>query len=137
MSATKKATCGAPSAVVAACHACFGTIGARSPAAGYARLIADGIALLSRTDQKAKLLDLCRKRYPVFDRKISTHIPISAREQARHLRRAKAIASLAELYLEATLASLIERGCMTADLDAAYPATGSLPRPAEPRRHAA
>jgi hypothetical protein len=134
MSATKKATCLAPRAVIAACHDCFAAVTPRSPAAGYARLIADGIALLARASQDApKLVDLCRSKYPGSDQEISTHIPTSAREQARQLKRAKAL-SLQQIYLGAVLASLIDRGFMSVGLDAASPESGAPP---EGRRRAA
>jgi hypothetical protein len=48
---------------------------------------------------------------------ISTHIPTSVREQARHLKRERAFASLQEIYLEAILGSLIRRGFMSRGLD--------------------
>ena len=130
MSATKKATCVAPSTVIAACRRCSDAMHAPSPAAGYARLIADGIALLARTSRPTSdLVKLCRQKYPHLNCEISAHIPTSAREQARHLKREKALGSLPSVYLEALLASLVDRGCMTADLEAASPAD----RPTAPR----
>jgi hypothetical protein len=48
---------------------------------------------------------------------ISTHIPASVREQARHLKRERAFASFQELYLEAILGSLIKRGLLNRKLD--------------------
>jgi hypothetical protein len=43
MSDKKKATCLAPSAIVAACRNCFAATHPRSPAAGNAQLISEGI----------------------------------------------------------------------------------------------
>ena len=121
MSATKKATLFVPNPVIAACRRCIDAMKARSPAAGYARLITDGTALLGRTSQVIpKLVDRCHDKYPDFDREISAHIPTSG-EQARHLKQAKALGSLREVYLEALLASLVDRGFMTAALETAYP----------------
>jgi len=137
MSAMKKATCVAPSSVIAACHRSFGTMEPRSPAAGYARLITEGITLLGRSERKTGRVGLCRTKYPVFDRKISTHIPSASREQARQLRRTKAIPTFAELYLEAMLAALVERGCMTTGLDVAQRAAEPSSEPAQHRRRAA
>jgi hypothetical protein len=94
---------------------------ARSTAGGYARLIADGIALLGRTSQAApKLADICHNKYLERGHEISTHIPTSAREQTRHLKRDKTFGSLRDVYLEALLVSLVERGFMTSGLEAAY-----------------
>lgn len=122
MSATKKATLFVPNPVIAACRRCIDAMKARSSAAGYARLITDGIALLGRTSQVTpKLVDRCHDKYPDLDREFSAHIPTSAREQARHLKQAKTLGSLREVYLEALLASLVDRGFMTAALETAYP----------------
>ena len=83
-----------------------------------AALIAEGIALLSEATQDApKLVEACRREYPRMGDAISTHIPASVREQARHLKRALAFASFQELYLEALLGSLIKRGFMSRRLD--------------------
>ncbi len=122
MSATKKASFLAPVAVIAACRRCIDVMKARSSAASYARLVSDGIALLGRASQATpKLIDQCHDKYPGFDREISAHIQTSAREQARHLKQEKKLRSLRKVYLEALLASLVERGFMTADLEAGYP----------------
>ena len=65
MSDKKKATCLAPSAIVAVCRTCFAAIHPRSPAAGHAQLISEGIALVAPRDEGApKLIDQCRSRYP-------------------------------------------------------------------------
>ena len=134
MSASKKAACLAPRIVIAACQRCIEAMKARSAAAGYAQLIADGIALLGRTSQVTpKLTDVCHDKYPEWGHKISTHIPTSAREQARHLKRDITFGSLRQVYLEALLASLIERGFMTSGLEAADPAAA----PVAQRRRAA
>ena len=119
MSDKRKATCPAPSAVVAACDKRLLALEARSPAAGYAQIIAEGMALLARASETApKLADLCHGKYPRFDRIISTHISAALREQARQLKRARTFASLQEIYLEALLAALVERGLLTVGLDA-------------------
>jgi len=115
----RKATCPAPSAVVAACDRHLLALKARSPAAGRAQIIAEGMALVARAAETApKLVDLCRAKYPRFDRTVSTHIPAPLREQARQLKRARAFGSLQELYLEAVLAVLVDRDVLTAGLDA-------------------
>ena len=94
MSDKRKATCLAPSAIVAVCRTCFAAIYPRSPAAGHAQLISEGIALVARRNEGApKLIDQCRSKYPRFDQEISTHIPASVREQARLLKRAKGFGS--------------------------------------------
>jgi hypothetical protein len=68
MSEKKKASCLAPSAIVLACRHCFAVARPRSPAAGHAQLISEGIALLARTNEGApKLVDRCQNRYPDFD----------------------------------------------------------------------
>ena len=51
MSDKKKATCLAPSAIVAACRSCFAAFHPRSPAAGHAQLISEGIALVAPRDE--------------------------------------------------------------------------------------
>jgi hypothetical protein len=61
MSDKKKATCLAPSAIVAVCRNSFTTTHPRSPAAGHAQLISQGIALVARRNEGApKLIDQCR-----------------------------------------------------------------------------
>jgi hypothetical protein len=90
----------------------------RSPAAGYAQIIADGMALLARASETAPMLgDLCHAKYRRFDRIISTYIPAALREQARQLKRARAFGSFQEIYLEAILAALVERGVLTSGLE--------------------
>ena len=90
----------------------------QSLAKAGAALIAEGIALLSDAREDApKLLDACRRKYPRLGDAISTHIPAAVREQARHLKRARAFASFQELYLEAILGSLIKRGFLTRSMD--------------------
>jgi hypothetical protein len=114
----KKAHCPAPGAVAAAWRNYWAATQPQSPAKAGAVLIAEGIALLSEAGQDApKLLEACRRKYPRLGDAISTHIPASVREQARHLKRARAFASLQELYLEAILGSLIKRGFMSRGLD--------------------
>jgi hypothetical protein len=95
------------------------------------------VALLARANETApKLVDLCRGKYPHFDQAISTHIPAAVREQARQLKRARAFASFQEFYLEAVLASLVDRGLLTAGLDP-KPGDGESAEPtAAPRRAA-
>ena len=138
MSDRRKATCLAPSAIVAACRTWFAAIHPRSPAAGHAQLISEGIALVARRNEGApKLIDQCRSKYPRFDQEISTHIPASVREQARLLKRAKGFGSFQELYLEAMVASLVARGFLTAGLEAAAGDAGLPGEPAEGRRRAA
>jgi hypothetical protein len=118
MSDKRKATCPAPSAVIAACRKRFPALDAHSPAAGYAQIIVEGVALLARASEAApKLVDLCHSKYPRFDQAISTHIPAAVREQARQLKRARAFGSFQEIYLEAVLASLVDRGQLTAALE--------------------
>jgi hypothetical protein len=119
MSDKKKATCPAPSAIVAACDKRLLALQARSPAAGYAQIIAEGLAILARAGGAApKLAQLCHGKYPQFDRIISTHIPATLREQARQLKQARAFGSFQEIYLEAILEALVDRGLLTAGLDA-------------------
>jgi len=114
----KKAHCPAPGAVAMACRTYWAANQPQSPAKACAVLIAEGIALLSEARQDApKLLEACRRKYPRLGRAISTHIPTSVREQARHLKRERAFASLQELYLEAILGSLIKRGFMSRGLE--------------------
>ena len=138
MSDRRKATCLAPSAIVAVCRTCFAAIYPRSPAVGHAQLISEGIALVARRNEGApKLIDQCRSKYPRFDQEISTHIPASVREQARLLKRAKGFGSFQELYLEAMVASLVARGFLTAGLEAAAGDAGLPGEPAEGRRRAA
>ena len=138
MSDRRKATCLAPSAIVAVCRTCFAAIYPRSPAAGHAQLISEGIALVARRNEGApKLIDQCRSKYPRFDQEISTHIPASVREQARLLKRAKGFGSFQELYLEAMVASLVARGFLTAGLEASAGDAGLPGEPAEGRRRAA
>jgi len=107
--------------------ACIEAMKARSTAAGCTRLIADGIALLGRTSQVTpKLTEVCHDKYLEPGHEISTQIPTSAREQARHLKRDKTLGSLHEVYLEALLISLVERGFMTSGLEAADPAAAPV-----------
>jgi hypothetical protein len=118
MPKAKKAHCPAPGAVVAACRNYCAANQPQSLAKAGAALIADGVALLSEATQEApKLIEACRRKYPRLGEAISTHIPAAVREQARHLKRARAFASLQELYLEAILGSLIKRGFMSRKLD--------------------
>jgi hypothetical protein len=119
MSDKRKATCPAPSAVVAACAKRLSALPARSPAAGYAQIIAEGIALLARAGEAApKLAQLCHSKYPRFERTISTYVPAALREQVRQLKRARGFGSFQEVYLEAVLAALVDRGLLTPALDA-------------------
>jgi hypothetical protein len=118
MSDKRKATCPVPSAVIAACQTRLAELQARSKAAGYAQLVAEGVTVLARTSETApKRIDLCRSKYPDFDRMIATHIPAAAREQARQLKRARGFRSFQEVYLEAVLATLVDRGLLTPALD--------------------
>jgi hypothetical protein len=118
MSDKRKATCPAPSAVIKACRKHLPALHARSPAAGYAQIIAEGIALLARASEAApELIDVCHSKYARFDEVISTHIPAAVREQARQLKRARSFGSFQEFYLEAILASLVDRDVLTAGLD--------------------
>lgn len=114
----KKAHCPAPGAVVAACRDYWAANQPQSLAKAGATLISEGIAFLSEATQDGpKLVEACRRKYPRLGSAISTHIPAAVREQARHLRRARAFASLQELYLEAILGSLIKRGFMSRTLE--------------------
>jgi hypothetical protein len=118
MPQAKKAHCPAPGAVATACRNYWAATQPQSLAKAGAALISEGIALLSEARQDApRLLDACRRKHPRLGDAISTHIPASVREQARHLRRARAFASFQELYLEAILSSLIKRGLMSRKLD--------------------
>jgi len=138
MSEKKKATCLAPGAVITACRNCFAAMRPRSPAAGLAQLISDGVGLIGRTNESApKLIDQCRSKYPRFDQEISTHIPASVREQARHLKRAKGFGSFQELYSEAMLTSLVARGFMTAGLEVVAADAGLREEPGGGHRRAA
>jgi hypothetical protein len=120
MPQVKKAHCPAPGAVVAACRSYCAATQPQTPAKAGAVLIAEGIALLAEAGQDApQLIELCRRKYPRFAAAVSTHIPAAAREQARHLKRAHAFASLQELYLAAILKSLIKRGYLDPDLEPA------------------
>jgi hypothetical protein len=116
--AAKKAYCPAPGAVATACRNYCAATQPQSLAKAGAVLISDGIALLSETRQDApKLLEACRQKYPRLGDAISTHIPASVREQARHLKRERGFASLQELYLEAILRSLVKLGFLSRGLD--------------------
>jgi hypothetical protein len=118
MPQAKKAHCPAPGAVATACRNYWAATQPRSLAKAGTALISEGIALLSEAREDApRLLDVCRCKYPRLSDAISTHVPASVREQARHLKRARAFASLQELYLEAILGSLIKRGFMSRRLD--------------------
>jgi hypothetical protein len=66
----------------------------------------------------------------------TTHIPAAVREQARQLKRARSFRSFQEIYLEAMLASLVDRGLLTAELDAKS-GDGEPPEGAAARRRAA
>jgi hypothetical protein len=118
MPEVKKAHCPAPSAVVSAGRDYLAASQPETPGKGWASLIADGITLIAEARQDApRLVELCRSKYPRFGDAISTHIPASAREQARQLKRAHGFASLQELYLEAVLKSLTRRGFMSPALE--------------------
>jgi hypothetical protein len=120
MPQAKKAHCPAPNAVAMACRSYWAATRPQSLAKAGAALISEGIALLSEARQDApKLIEACRTRYPRLSAAISTHIPAAVREQARHLKRERAFASLQELYLEAILGSLIKRGFLSRKLDLA------------------
>jgi hypothetical protein len=134
---TKKAKCPAPSAIVAACRRRAGDLHAWTPSAGYAQIISEGIGLLARASEAApKLVDLCHRKYPRFDQAISTYISPAVREQARQMKRARAFASFQDIYLEAVLADLVDRGVLTAGLDA-KPGESEPPEPAAAPRRAA
>ena len=118
MPKAKKAHCPAPGVVVAACRNYCAAHQPQSLAKAGAALISEGIALLADATQDApKLIEACRRKYPRLGDAISTHVPAAVREQARHLKRAGAFASLQELYLEAILGTLIKRGFMSRKLD--------------------
>jgi hypothetical protein len=118
MPRAKKAHCPVPVAVATACGDYWAATQPQSLPKAGAVLISEGIALLSEAREDApKLLEACRRKYPRLGDAISTHIPASVREQARHLKRARAFASLQELYLEAILGSLIKRGFMSRGLE--------------------
>jgi hypothetical protein len=118
MPQAKKASCPAPRAVATACRNYCAANQPQSPAKASSALISEGIALLAEARQDApKLLEACRSKYPRLDGVISTHIPASVREEARHLKRERAFASLQEIYLEAILGSLIKHGFMSRGLD--------------------
>ena len=120
MSGVKKAHCPVPDAIMMACRKYFAATQPQSPAKGCASLILEGIALIADARQNApKLVDQCRSRYPRFGDEISTHIPASVREQARHLKRAHTFACLQDLYLEAILKSLTKRGFLGPSLEPA------------------
>ena len=118
MPQAKKAHCPAPGAVATACRNHWAATQPQSLARAGAALISEGITLLSEARQDApKLIEACRTKYPRLGAAISTHIPASVREQARHLKRERAFASFQELYLEAILGSLIKRGLLNRKLD--------------------
>ena len=118
MPKAKKAHCPAPGVVVAACRDFCAANQPQSLAKAGAALISEGSALLTDATQEApKLIAAGRRKYPRLGDAISTHIPAAVREQARHLKRARAFASLQELYLEAILGTLIKRGFMSRKLD--------------------
>jgi hypothetical protein len=120
MPTVKKAHCPAPGAVAAACRSYWAATQPQTPAKAGAVLITEGIGLVADAGHDApKLIELCRRKYPRFAAAISTHIPAAAREQARHLKRAHALASLQDLYLAAILKSLIKRGFLDPDLEPA------------------
>ena len=111
MSKAKKAHCPLPAAVATACGDPWATTQPQALAKAGAALISEGIKLLSEARQDApKLSEACRTKYPCMGAAMSTHIPASVREQARYLKRERAFASFQELYLEAILGSLIQRG---------------------------
>jgi hypothetical protein len=104
--------------VVDACRSYSTATRAQSPAKAYAALIARGLALLAEASRdKRHLTDVCRRKFPRFDGLIATHIPSSVREQARHMKRDRAFESLQELYLEAVLAALAERGAISPEME--------------------
>jgi hypothetical protein len=120
MPQVKKAHCPAPGAVATACRNYCAANQPQSPAKASAVLISEGIVLLAEARQDApKLIEVCRSKHPHFGEEISTHIPASVREQARHLKRAHAFASLQDLYLEAILKSLTKHGFLGPSLEAA------------------
>jgi hypothetical protein len=118
MPGVKKAHCPAPDVVVTACRTYAAVTHAQSSAKASAVLISEGIRLLAEARQDApKLVEACRSKYPRFGQEISTHIPTSMREQARHLKRAHAFASLQDLYLEAILKGLTKHGFLGPSLE--------------------
>jgi hypothetical protein len=118
MPQAKKAHCPAPGALVTASRSYWAATQPQSLAKAGAALISEGVTLLSEASQNApKLIEACRTKYPRFGAAVSTHIPAAVREQARHLKRERAFASLQELYLEAILGSLIKRGFLSRKLD--------------------
>ena len=120
MPEVKKAHCPAPDLVVTACRTYAAATHAPSPAKGSAVLISEGIELLAEARRDApKLVEVCRSKYPRFGGEISAHIPSSVREQARHLKRVRAFASLQDLYLEAILKGLTKHGFLGPDLEPA------------------
>jgi hypothetical protein len=128
MSEVKKAYCPAPGAVVSAYHQCLTAMQPETPGKGCAALISEGIALIAEARQDApRLVDMCRSKHPRFGHHISTHIPASVREQARHLKRAHGFASFQDLYLEAILRSLTKHGFLSPSLEPT--AASERPRP--------
>ena len=118
MPQAKKAHCPAPNAVTTACRNYWAATQPQSLAKAGAALISEGIGILSEARRDApKLIEACRTKYPRLGAAISTHIPASVRERARHLKRERAFASFQELYLEAILGSLIKRGFLSRKLD--------------------
>jgi hypothetical protein len=118
MPQVKKAHYPIPGVVATAWRNYWAATQPQSRAKAGAVLISEGIALLAEAQQGApKLVEACRRKYPRLADAVSTHIPASVREQARHLKRALAFASFQELYLEALLGSLIKRGFMSRKLD--------------------
>jgi hypothetical protein len=118
MTDKKKAHCPAPGAVVEACRSYYSATHAQTPAKAYTALITRGLALVAEArPDKPHLAEMCRRKVPRFDGWIATHIPSSAREQARHMKRDRAFVSLQELYLEAVLAALTERGFISPELE--------------------
>jgi hypothetical protein len=95
------------------------------------------VALLARASEAApELVDLCHSKYPRFDQVISTYIPAAVREQARQLKRVRSFGSFQEIYLEAGLAALVDRGLLTAGRDAKA-GDGEPPEREAARRRAA
>ena len=105
MPQAKKAHCPAPGAVATAYRNYWAAAQPQSLAKAGSVLISEGVALLAEARQDApKLLEASRRKYTRLSAAISTHIPAAVREQARHLKRERAFASLQELYLESILA---------------------------------
>jgi hypothetical protein len=122
MSAMKKAHCPMPEAVAATCQAYLAETRPQTLAKGWAALIAEGVVLIAERRPSAEnLATVCRRKHAAFDAALSTHIQASVREQARHLRRARGLPSLQELYLEAVLAALIKHGFLGPDLTPTAP----------------